>query len=270
MERFGWTEGKSKKTGKPFWACKDGRTQWNPPNLDKEEKKYCLLKKYENCISTSFLPLSVKHLVTTLVTLDYKDMDHMVFNVLDVGSCNDNKHETFWKKECCSEYHCMDVKPSTFRGNFLAPLTWEKVGLYDIICLYDCLQAILYEDDFEEFFKRLEKSLKSDGRCILLIKKEHVLGPKKLELIKKSGFRIDLTESVSKLLYYIGVDSERIDDKRQLEWKLFYDPILQFYHGNEGLGKLDWFYASQYEVIILQKKTSSEITNLIKSLAIFL
>jgi len=163
----------------------------------------------------------------------------------------------------------MDIKPSTFKGNFLSPLTWEKVGMYDIICIYDSLQAILFDEDFDEFFKKIDRSLKKDGRCIIIIKKEHTLNKNKLELIKKNNLRIDLIESISKLLYFIGVDSERIDQKRQLEWKLFYQPIIKYHNDSEGLGNLEWFYASQYEIIILQKNSSTEITSLSKSLTLF-
>ena len=37
---------------------------------------------------------------------------------------------------------------------------------------------------------------------------------------------------------------------------------------NEGLNNIEWFYSSQFEIVILQKKSSIEITNLAKSVAL--
>lgn len=271
MESYGWSEGISKKTGKTFWACKDGRTQWTKPDLIKEEKKFLFLKIYEKTQSQSFLPFSVKHLLSCACSMDYKDMQHHNnFNVLDVGSCFENKHDIIWKKECCTEYACLDIKPSTYQGNMLAPITWEKIkNKYNIICFYDCLQVILFNEDFEELFKNTYKTLKEDGRIIIIVNKDNYnFNQEKFNILQKLGFCINLHESCSKMLCYIGIDTERINQKTQLDWNLFYLPIINLYSMNEGLNNIEWFYSSQFEIVILQKKSSIEITNLAKSVAL--
>jgi hypothetical protein len=74
LSQLGWVEGISKKTGKTFWAHKDGRTQWNPPNIEQEQKKQTTLKKLLLYSSNSALNICIKHIVLCLCTLDYKDM----------------------------------------------------------------------------------------------------------------------------------------------------------------------------------------------------
>lgn len=264
MEKFGWVEGLSKKTGKKYWANREGKTQWEPPNLDNELKKYNLLQQYENSSSQSLLPLVVKHLLCVLCTFDYKDLEHTNYKVLDVGSCHANKHKAMWELELCSLYECMDIKPSDFKGNMLAPILWQKVKEpYDIICLFDCLQCILFDDDFEILFKNILNHLKDNGRIICFINKNLDINLR-LKMLQGLGFKISLEESVSKLLCLIGVDSEKINEKRQFDWDLFFKSIIKRYNldNEETLTPMEWYYSSLYKILIIEKQSSNEILQL--------
>lgn len=264
MEKFGWVEGLSKKTGKKFWANKEGKTQWEPPNLKNELKKYTLLQQYENSNSQSLLPFVIKHLLSVQCTFDYKDMEHIHYKVLDIGSCHANKHKSIWDSEGCSLYECMDIKPSDFKGNMLAPLLWQKVkDVYDIICLFDCLQCVLYDDDFEILFKNIGKHLKENGRIICLLNKDFEIN-NRLKNLPNLGLKVSLEEPVSKVLCFIGVDSEKNNEKRQFDWDLFFKGIIKKYNleNSEFLTPMEWYYASQFKLIIIEKNISKEMIQL--------
>ena len=274
LQELGWTEGISKKTGKPFWAHKDGRTQWIIPNIENEQKKKKLLQKLLMHSSSSELSLCIKHLVLCLCTLDYKDLEHYIYSVLDIGACHENNLENVWKKEGCTVYRNMDIKKSFFQGDFLGCIPWNQVEkikeTYDIITLLETLNYIYFEEDLKHLLDNINKHLSSNGRFIIITNEKYQFENFMIKYLQKLGFYLSLFTVLSQLLVYAGIDCEKLNSSREFEWNMFYLKILNQYSSEEiGISAEDWEVSSKFVVYIFEKKRSTEIKNLQKNLNLY-
>jgi hypothetical protein len=250
-----WTKGISKKTGKEFFSCLDGRTQWNEPDWNRELKKINKLNEIYN-VKQNKLNYIVKHLLINFITLDFKDLENYTYTVLDLGSCYEHNHESIWIKEGASKYFCMDLKPSHFKGDIFSPKPWEQVNeKIDIFCFFDSIHTALDKNDLKILFCELEKKIKDKSRIICILNNSYEIKNNEFLELCKETFKISFYESVPKILNFIGVDSEKFNASRLFEWNLFYKPILDFYKC-EGFNEHEWYFASNYKLLILEKNTS--------------
>lgn len=218
----------------------------------------------------------MKHLFLLACTLDYKELERYTYTVLDVGACNENNLKNVWKSEGCTIYHTMDIKPSDWKGNFLSPNVWNDLEKnndlkkYDIITFLECIDYILFKKDLYFLFEKFFLYLKDNGRCFILLEKTKDFDEKDLQHISELGLTVSLKCSLSTILVFIGIDSEKINPTREFEWNLFYLNILKKYSTEEdGLDANDWNIASKYYIYIFEKKKSKEIINLKKNIQIY-
>jgi len=251
-----WTKGISKKTGKEFYSCLDGRTQWNEPDWNRELIKFNKLNENYN-FNQNKLNFIIKHLLINFITLDYKDLEFYKYNVLDIGSCHEHKHESIWFKEGATNYFCMDLKPSHFKGDIYSPKPWNEVNeKIDLFCLFDIVHTALDKNDLKLLLNELEKKMKEKSRILCILNSNFELKNKEfLEIFQEAKWKISFNETIPKILSFIGVDSEKFNASRIFEWNLFYKPILDFYKCN-GFNEHEWYFASQFKLIILEKNTS--------------
>lgn len=252
-----WSKGISKKTGKDFYSCLDGRTQWDEPDWDRELKK--LTKLNENYdFKLNKLNYVIKHLIINFITLDYKDLEFYIYNVLDLGSCHEHNHDLIWIKEGATKYFCLDLKPSHFKGDMFSPKPWNQINeKIDLICLFDSIHTAYDINDYKLLVDEIQKKVKDKSRILCILNNNFELKNKQfLNIVQdKMNWKVSLHESIPKILDFIGVDSEKFNASRLFEWNLFYKPILDFYNC-QGLNELEWYFASQFTLVILEKNTS--------------
>jgi hypothetical protein len=248
----GWSKQISKKTGKDFYFCQDGRTQWVPPNNERELKKQQHLKKSDvTCIL-----YGIKHVLINFFTIDFKDMENYIYDVLDLGSCHENKHSFIWEKEGCRNYTCMDIKESDYKGDIFSPNPWNLIkSPIDIFCVFDVYP--LDEEDIKIMFTELDKKSKIKSRLLCILKKNECN-----QFLKfTSNWKISFQDNIAKVISFIGLDNEKFNASRLFEWDLIYKPIFDLYK-IESLNAMEWFALSQYEIIIFEKQPSAFIKSL--------
>ena len=171
-------------------------------------------------------------------------------------------------------YYTMDIKPSSFQGDFLGNIPWKQIEkkkeTYDIITILETLQYIYFEEDFEHLFNNINLYLKPNGRIIVLVNNDFLIKETLIKYLTENGLILSLITPVANLLVYSGIDSEKLNFSREFEWNMFYLKILNQYSTEEtGLVAEDWEISSKHTIYIFEKTKSNEIKNLQKNLNLY-